>query len=240
MKLSNFTLTETVDTKRSLLSQISKIFDPYGITAPLYVTDKILLSGAWKEHPPETRPQDHWDLLLSKEAREAWPKLYKNYVGLGTLGFPRYTLSEDKPFDILIFCDASKIAYSFVAYGVQAGHSCILHAKPKVAPLRNPKSIPTLELLGVCLAYKALFNTFRIYCKYKINNVYINCDAQVVLSWLLLDNMKTKNQFARNRIRDINEMKKKLIDKHNIPIHLKYVPTDQNPADLLSRGLTLE
>ena len=52
--------------------------------------------------------------------------------------------------------------------------------------------------------------------------------------------MKTKNQFARNRIRDIHEMKKKLIDKHNIPIHLKYVPTDQNLADLLTCGLTLE
>ena len=35
-------------------------------------------------------------------------------------------------------------------------------------------------------------------------------------------------------------MKKELIDKYNIPIHLKYVPTDQNPADLLTRGLSLE
>ena len=164
MKLSNFTLPETVETKRSLLSQISKIFDLYGITAPLYVTDKMLLSGAWKEHPPETRPQDHWDLLLSKEAREAWPKLYRDLVGLGTLEFPRYTLSEDEPLDIFIFCNAFKIAYGFIVYGVQAGHSCILHAKPKVAPLRNPKSLPTLELLGVFLAYKALFTIFRIYC----------------------------------------------------------------------------
>ena len=240
MKLANFKLSETADTKRSLLSSISKVFDPYGIFAPMIVTGKILFSGVWKEHHPDFRPDDHWDLLVAKETRDAWPKLYNDLLGLSSFEFPRFSLTEEEPLELFLFCDASKRAYGFVAYGVQAGRSCILFAKPKVAPLRDEKSLPTLELLGVFLAYKCLFTLLRTYCNFHIKNVYINCDAQVVLSWILSDSIKTKNQFARNRIKDIHEMQQELSEKFKIPVHLRYVPTDQNPADLLTRGLTLD
>ena len=73
--------------------------------------------------------------MLSKDIRGAWPNLYQDLLGISFLEFPRYTISEDDPLDILIFTVASKIAYGYVAYGVQAGQSCILLAKPKVAPL---------------------------------------------------------------------------------------------------------
>ena len=240
MKLADFKLSETADTKRSLLSSISKVFDPYGIFAPILVTGKILFSGVWKEHHPDFRPENHWDLLVAKETRDAWPRLYNDLVGLGSFEFPRFSLTEEKPLDLFLFCDASKRAYGFVAYGVQAGNSCILYAKPKVAPLRDERSLPTLELLGVFLGFKCLYSLIHTYRNFIINKVYINCDAQVVLSWILSDNVKTKNQFARNRIKDIHEMQQELSVKYKIPIHLRYVPTDQNPADLLTRGLTLD
>ena len=35
-------------------------------------------------------------------------------------------------------------------------------------------------------------------------------------------------------------MQQELLEKFKVPIHLRYVPTDQNPADLLTRGLTLD
>ena len=35
-------------------------------------------------------------------------------------------------------------------------------------------------------------------------------------------------------------MKKELLELYGIPLHLKYVPTYCNPADMLTRGLTLE
>ena len=60
------------------------------------------------------------------------------------------------------------------------------------------------------------------------------------MAWLLLDNVKTKNQFAKNRILDIHKMKKELLELCGIPLHLKYVPTYCNPADMLTRGLSLE
>ena len=35
-------------------------------------------------------------------------------------------------------------------------------------------------------------------------------------------------------------MLKELHDKFKVPIQFRYVPTDQNPADLLTRGLSFE
>ena len=50
---------------------------------------------------------------------------------------------------------------------------------------------------------------------------------------------KPKNQFAKNRLKDISMMTQELKVKYNLDIVFKYVPTDQNPADLLTRGLSL-
>ena len=61
-----------------------------------------------------------------------------------------------------------------------------------------------------------------------------------MLSWLLSDNIKTKNQFVRNRLKDIKEMIEELKKNASLSVKLKYVPTDQNPADLLTRGVTFE
>ena len=112
-------------------------------------------------------------------------------------------------------------------------------ARPKGIP-SDPKSLPTLELLSVFLAVKGLFSLLKTYKKFKINKIVIAVDAQVVLSWLLTDLVKTKNQLACNRIKDIHRMIKDLKDKFKIPISFKYVPTDQNPADLLTRGLSFD
>ena len=67
----------------------------------------------------------------------------------------------------------------------------------------------------------------------------IAVDAQVVLSWLMSQQIKTKNQFAKNRLKDISMMTQEWKVKYNLDSVFKYVPTDRNPADLLTRGLSL-
>ena len=57
--------------------------------------------------------------------------------------------------NLCIFRDASSYAYGVVAYGVQNARASILFSKAKVAPMK-PKTLPTLELLGVYLAVKSL------------------------------------------------------------------------------------
>ena len=232
---ANIDLTIKLITKRFILSMFSKVFDPLGFTSPVTIRGKTLLSSIWQKKVSE----DHWDVGVDEESVMTWTKLSKDLTGLSDVGFPRYSLSEDEPADLYIFCDASKQAYGFVAYGVQNGKSGFLVAKTKVAPIKS-KSLPTLELLSAFLAMKNLFSLLKSHNKIKFNNVYIALDAQVVLSWLLADVIKTKNMFARNRIRDIHKFVKEIVDQFNVNIFFKYVPTKENPADLLTRGLSLE
>lgn len=234
---SGIDLVLNLITKRIILSQFSKVFDPLALTSPVTIRGKILLSDVWKKK----RSEDHWDEEVDGEDGRTWTTLSKDLVGLSAIEFPRYSLSEDEPADIFFFCDASKKAYGFVCYAVQNGKSCFLLSKSKVAPLKpKAKTLPVLELLGVFLAFKGLFSLLKTLKGVKINNIYVAVDAQVVLTWLLTDIVKTKNQFTRNRIRDVHRMKKEIFESSRIPFHFKYVPTKENPGDMLTRGLTLE
>ena len=232
---SNINLMLSLITKRIILSQFSRIFDPLSLTAPVTIRGKILLSNIWKKKSSD----DHWDVEVTEEDSKTWTSLSKDLAGLSSIEFPRFALSEDDPTDLFLFCDASKGAYGYVAYAVQNGKSCFVLSKSKVAPLQS-KSLPTLELLGVFLAFKGLFSLLKTFSRVKFNHIYVAVDAQVVLSWLLSDSVKTKNQFARNRIRDVHRMKRDLLDQYRVPISFKYVRTDENPSDLLTRGLSLE
>lgn len=100
----------------------------------------------------------------------------------------------------------------------------------KVAPTRS-KSLPTLELLTVYTAFKALHCIRKSYSDATITDICIFADAQVVLLWLIKNNIKIKNIFAGNRIQDINDKK----IKYDINIKYKYVHT----SDSLARGITL-
>lgn len=140
-------------------------------------------------------------------------------------------MDETYPANLYIFCDASKKVYGFVAYFVQNGNSTLVFAKAKVAPLKS-KTLPTLELLAVFLAV--------MFSNISIKNTFVAVDAQVVLSWLLSEDAKTKNQFVRNRLKDISKIAKELVGEYSMPLKFKYIHTLQNPADLITRWLSFE
>ena len=94
------------------------------------------------------------------------------------------------------------------------------------------KSLPTLELLSVFLAIKCLPTLLNAYFQGMINNITISVDAQVALAWLLSEEM--------NRLKDIHQLIKDISEKYSIHINFKYVPSELNPADLVTRGLTFE
>ena len=232
---SNIDLMLNLITKRIILSQNSKVFDPLGFASPVTVRGKILISSLWQKKQSD----DHWDERVDEESGKAWIHLAKDLEGLSDIKFPRYSLSEGEQTDLYLFSDASKQAYGFVAYAVQNGKSGFICSKTKVAPVIK-KSLPTLELLGVFLTLKNLFSMLSTFKKVNVENVYIATDSQVVLSWLLADIVKTKNGFACNRIKDCHKMFGDLQKQFNIKIQYKYVPTKENPGDLLTRGLSLQ
>ena len=119
-------INENVDTKRGVLSQTSKIFDPLSVATPVIVRCKTLMSLLWEEKTSNK----HWDVKILVKGQELWNSLCKDLVRLNSLKFHRYAISENKDTNLYIFCDASKVgAYGYVVYGVQEGQSNFLFVK---------------------------------------------------------------------------------------------------------------
>ena len=55
-----------------------------------------------------------------------------NLKRTSTFEFPRYSLSTDKSVDLILFSDASKRAYGWVAYTLQNGQTNYLLSKVKI------------------------------------------------------------------------------------------------------------
>ena len=73
----------------------------------------------------------------------------------------------------------------------------------------------------------------------KVSEVIVCVDAQVVLSWIRTKNVKNKNIFARNRVAEISKYRAEIHEQYGLECNFKYVPTEQNPADLITRGLSI-
>ena len=117
-----------------------------------------------------------------------------------------------------------------------------LFAKSKLAPLRkrNEHSVPTLELMGVMLALKCLPTLIETYRNIQFQFINVCVDAQVVLNWLITKERKVKSKFVKNRISEVNGLIKAPEDEFKMPIMFKYVHTNQNPADMLTRGISYD
>ena len=130
-------------TKRSILSEVAKLYDPMGWLAPAVVKAKILLQSL-------RQPRLEWDEEVSKETREAWKEIRQQLPCLDVIRLSRFLLtSPHTRLELHAFSDASELAYSAVVYARSIGPSGItvnlLSAKTRVAPLRQ-KSLPRLEL----------------------------------------------------------------------------------------------
>ena len=236
IKLAPIKIDAGANTHRAFLSNFAGIFDLLYFTAPVAVRGKTLLSSLWNLR----KTSGTWDKILPGEFQKTWTKLAPDLEGLSDLEFPRYSMSQGKPTDFFIFTDASQLAYGYVLYAKQESQSNFVIAKCKTAPLQK-KTLPVLELLGVYLGLMGVVKYLKIYKDFNIKNVTVACDSQVVLQWILSDPTKTKAKvFVANRLKDIKRFEREIFNDYNININYKYIPTDSNPADLLTRGLSLE
>ena len=115
MQLHSINMNSNANTKRKILSESSKIFDPLSLCGPITVRSKQLLSKLWKRK----RSVNHWDETVDAEICKEWFALSKDLQSLSDIQFPRMALRDDLPMDIFIFCDTCKDSYGFVAYAVQ-------------------------------------------------------------------------------------------------------------------------
>lgn len=99
-------------TKRSILSNIVRLFDPFGLPGPVIVIAKILMQQLWKL-------KINWDDELSTEIQIKWKKYLKDLNQCNNLSVPRWLQCDDtEKIYIHGFADASCKAYGACLYVV--------------------------------------------------------------------------------------------------------------------------
>lgn len=140
---------------------------------------------------------------------------------------------DDEFMTLHTFVDASKAAYGAVSY-LRIEHLdgrievSMIVSKTRVAPL-TPVSIPRLELLAAVLGLHltlAITEALRI----SISMVRFWSGSMNVLLWIRGHGRQFR-PFVANRVG--------LIQSHTNPEQWQYVATQDNPADLCSRGCSV-
>ncbi|XP_065370931.1 uncharacterized protein LOC135963084 [Calliphora vicina] len=142
-------------TKRQVLSNIAKLFDPAGWLAPCIILAKILMQKIWIDGTG-------WDENLSPDALSQWKSFLSNYSVINTIRIPRWVdYHPNAKIQFHGFCDASEKAYAAALYVRVADSNSIsthlISSKTKVAPIKT-LSIPRLELCGAVLLAEMIDN----------------------------------------------------------------------------------
>ena len=230
LQISQCNLDPTVNTKRGILSQVSKVFDPLGLILPVTIKGKLIVRDLWLQ-------KLGWDDPVPGTTLVQWEKHCADLNQLFTLDIQRSCLNQDSVNSLCIFCDASKSCYGFTVYGIFDGRVHLLYAKSKVAPSKA-KTLPTLELLAVYLALKCLPFILGAFKFINFDKIICAVDSQIVLQWLFTGAVSNKNVFTRNRLKDIAMFRDNLKREFRFDIGFKYVMSEDNPCDLLTRGLS--
>ncbi|XP_029171327.1 uncharacterized protein LOC114940743 [Nylanderia fulva] len=139
-------------TKRTVLAQTARLFDPLSWLASILVRTKLLIQSAWLQ-------QLEWDAPLLREDTAAWTALEEELPSLKEIRLPRWLHSNTPHSSVALhgFSDASERAYAAVVYSrVEDGglpRINLVVAKRRVAPLKRV-SLPRLELCGAALLSK--------------------------------------------------------------------------------------
>nr|XP_053607443.1 uncharacterized protein LOC128673547 [Plodia interpunctella]XP_053607444.1 uncharacterized protein LOC128673547 [Plodia interpunctella] len=211
-------------TKRNILSVISQIFDPLGLVGLAVVEAKIILQQIWSL-------KLGWDDEVPENIKGQWTSFSRQLAFLNNIKIPRWVLQDDFcKVELHIFSDASERAYGSCIYARSITKDGVVYvnliaSKNKVAPMK-PTTMPRLELCAALLASRLCAKvrnsiTLEVSCRYW-------CDSTIVLGWLKTPVHRLK-PFVRNRVNEINE--------NSVNCTWSYVPSLDNPADLVSRGV---
>ncbi|XP_045446747.1 uncharacterized protein LOC123654934 [Melitaea cinxia] len=215
-----------LETKREIISEISRLYDPLGWLAPCIVTAKIFIQKMWLTG-------FDWNDRLPIALVNEWELYRQELSKLVNFHLPRWvqTSDDDAIVELHGFSDASSVAYAAVVYircikldgSVE---SRLVTAKTKVAPIKQI-SIPRLELCGAVLVTKLLVEVAKALNIHKAR-LHAWTDSTIVLAWLS-DHPSRWKTFIANRTSEILMY----LDSSQ----WSYLSTKDNPADYASRGI---
>ncbi len=211
---------EVPATKRGVLTKVAKIYDPLGLASPLSLMGKMLYRDACKL-------KCGWDQSLPADLVKNWKRWEKQLPECITT--VRSLAKYREPITNIAlhaFGDASGNGVAAAAYAVvyqPSGQTQgLVTAKARLA--KEGLTIPRQELIAGHMAANLVTNVKEALDGFPVANPFCWLDSTVALHWIRGEG--NYRQFVQNRVNKIQEKK----------LEWRYVPTNENPADLGSRG----
>ena len=214
-------------TKKTILSHLGGIYDPLGILSPTTVEGKRIYREACDE-------KKGWTVEISDPLRKEWTKWTNQ---LKNVTVPRSIMREMTKVEAVhlhIFADASNQACCAAAIAVVEHSSGVvkglLTSKSRIS--KRNTSIARLELIGGQMAANLAKNLHNVLRGWPVKSITVWMDSMVALYWILNPG-KSWKVFVSNRVRKMAQI------TEEFEIQWRYCPTEQNLADLGSRGASL-
>ncbi|EFP02481.1 hypothetical protein CRE_26836, partial [Caenorhabditis remanei] len=232
---------EGIPTKRELLQFCASIYDPCGNIAPLLVDTKGLIADVWDKGLG-------WDKEITADLVPKWEAIKKKFTSTSFV-IPRQLVTnyDFNRVELVLFADASKSHYGIAAYlryGYKEGHfvTKLILAKSRIKPHKGGKehTIPRMELTAQELAS----NTAVMLLKelhMDIKRVTFFSDSICTIFWTTSRVTNSVGSvWVANRVKAFHENLDTIRNKYNCEATIRYVPTDVNPADIATRGCSMQ
>ncbi|EGT41965.1 hypothetical protein CAEBREN_19763 [Caenorhabditis brenneri] len=227
-------------TKKQVVAFSARNYDPSGLISPIIVPVKQLISNIWSRDLG-------WKDKLPEDLLPTWNTICDNFKET-TYTIPRQltTNYEFSSAQLIVFSDASKNNYAtaaYIRYGFKDGSfsSSLVFSKSRIRPSNGGSeyTIPRMELMALEIGSNAAVNlTKELHMDLK--DVVLFSDSTCCLFWVL---SKVNNNFGstwvNNRVKKIH---KNILELRQLKLEptVRYVPSDQNPADIASRGCSIK
>jgi len=217
-------------TRRGILSTLSSVFDPLGLVSPYILPAKAIVQDL-------CRRNIGWDEPVPPDIMIRWLRWTEDLARVEQLKVDRCIKFQGvgkMSFSLHHFCDASQVGYGVASYLRSAdaeGHiGCsLLMGKSRLSPIKA-LTIPRLELSAAALAVK-IDILIHAELDFELGESIFWTDSTIVLSYI--KNVDKRFQtFVANRV--------SIIHGGSTPHQWRHVRGELNPADDVSRGLTLD
>ncbi|XP_046556868.1 uncharacterized protein LOC124266100 [Haliotis rubra] len=218
---------------RVMYKILASQYDPLGYLSPYLARAKIIVQDLWKG-------KVDWDTTIETgESYDKWNAWERELADIKLVKIPRcYTpdieLCDIATRQIHVFCDASERIYGAVAYlrttmKDQTVSVTFIAARSRVAP-KKQQTIPRLEL-SAALTGAQLADVLLRELTLPVEKVMLWSDSTTVLAWIHSESCRYK-VFVGTRVAEVQTLTK--------VENWLYVNTKDNPADCITRGLTIQ
>ncbi|XP_033124561.1 uncharacterized protein LOC117122898, partial [Anneissia japonica] len=225
-------MKENPPTRRGILSTVSAVFDPLGLIGPYILQGKRILQNVCAE-------VKDWDEPLNDDTIQHWISWKEQLRYLSNIKISRCYKAPNatgkvSSVELHHFSDASTSGYGQCSY-LRLVHEdgtvrvSLVMSKCRVTPLKR-MTIPRLELTAAMVSAR-IARILREELKYPNLVEPFWSDSKVALGYISNESRRF-HVFVANRVQTIHNLSE--------PTQWHYIASEENPADIASRGSSVE